>query len=262
VKPIKPPSLATWMLETLTLGRRNEALAGDLNEEFASGRSAAWYWRQVFAALLIASSREVANRRIALLFAALWSMLAPAWLLILSNIEQHSIFTARIVQLDWPWPVLCDLGLLLAANVLFIWLGISLYLIPHLWMKRSLRARPLSRGIRASLRVLLVLWAALIVLPKIFILAGQPADRRSLTPHIADPVKPRALGELFQISSYTEVARKNVGSAADPNTDPRTAMADMRVPAIVVRLPFFLCVLCTLWGATPRSQRQRNSINP
>jgi hypothetical protein len=248
------------MLERLTLGERNEALAGDLHEEFSDGRSADWYWRQVLTALAMACTREFASHRIALLFAALWAMLAPAWLLMLSNIEQHSIFTARIVQLDWPWPILCDLGLLLGANVLFIWLGISLYLILHLLMNRSLQARPLSHGIRASLPVLLAVWAALIVLPKIFLLAGQPAEQRSLTPHIAAPVKARAPVELFQISPYTDVARQNVDVAADPK-DAQSAIADLRVPAIVVRLPFFLCVLCTLWGATPRAKRRSTKIH-
>ncbi len=42
-----PPPLATWMLEHLTFGCRKEELAGDLCEEFRSGRSEGWYWRQV-----------------------------------------------------------------------------------------------------------------------------------------------------------------------------------------------------------------------
>jgi len=38
-----PPALATWMLKHLVLGKRNEALEGDLLEEFQRRRSASWY---------------------------------------------------------------------------------------------------------------------------------------------------------------------------------------------------------------------------
>lgn len=45
----RPPRLASLMLERFAPG--NEALHGDLDEEFSSGRSSAWYWRQVMAAI-------------------------------------------------------------------------------------------------------------------------------------------------------------------------------------------------------------------
>jgi hypothetical protein len=34
MKPSEPPALASWLLEHLALGKKNEALAGDLLEEF------------------------------------------------------------------------------------------------------------------------------------------------------------------------------------------------------------------------------------
>src|SRR6187200_3255711 len=45
----RPPRLASQLLERFAPG--NEALHGDLDEEFSSGRSSAWYWRQVMAAI-------------------------------------------------------------------------------------------------------------------------------------------------------------------------------------------------------------------
>lgn len=42
----RPPALADWLLDRLGDTRRHPAMAGDLLEEFRSGRSAAWYWRQ------------------------------------------------------------------------------------------------------------------------------------------------------------------------------------------------------------------------
>ena len=41
----QPPAFATWLLKRAARG--NEALVGDLLEEYRQGRSAVWYWRQV-----------------------------------------------------------------------------------------------------------------------------------------------------------------------------------------------------------------------
>src|SRR5512138_390071 len=45
----KPPKLATALLRCVADNK--PALIGDLLEQFRSGRSAAWYWRQVLAVL-------------------------------------------------------------------------------------------------------------------------------------------------------------------------------------------------------------------
>ncbi|TAM81535.1 MAG: hypothetical protein EPN47_12335 [Acidobacteria bacterium] len=55
----KPPALAAWMLEHMQWGGRNEALAGDLLEEFQRRRSASWYWRQVMGALVASVAGEL-----------------------------------------------------------------------------------------------------------------------------------------------------------------------------------------------------------
>jgi hypothetical protein len=54
----QPPRLATWLLDRLGYTRHNAALAGDLLEEFAAGRTAAWYWRQT---AMVISSGAVRN---------------------------------------------------------------------------------------------------------------------------------------------------------------------------------------------------------
>jgi len=48
-----PPRLATWLLEGLGSGARMGELIGDLTEQFATGRSRLWYWRQASAALVL-----------------------------------------------------------------------------------------------------------------------------------------------------------------------------------------------------------------
>ena len=177
---MKPPSIAAWMLEHLVPGPRNDALAGDLLEEFRKGRGNGWYWRQVASAVFIGLSRELRNHAAVLLFAAAWSMLAPAWLLAITNLEMQFNLNERFARMVWPWSIACDVGLLLAANILFIWAGIVLYLIPRLRAAGMLRARLLAKGVLASFPVLIALWATLVVLPKAFL--GQSIDRPAVIP--------------------------------------------------------------------------------
>jgi hypothetical protein len=260
VRTAKPPSLATWLLQHLSPGSRNEALAGDLIEEFRAGRSHGWYWRQVLSAIAIESSRQLVSHRTVLAFAALWSMLAPAWLLAVSHAEQHFHFAERISGFDWLWFSVSDLGLLLAANLVFIWAGIALYLTPHLWLSGSLRLRKIGRGILVSLPVVALLWAALILLPKRYVLLHQHVDRPSLSSFSGPPVPPLPHATIQQLS-------RNVGGPATaddkvaPSPNPRPAASDTRSSAILACLPFFLCVLCSLWAATSSSNRSGKRIS-
>jgi hypothetical protein len=59
MKSAKPPAFATWLLEQLALGDNNQALAGDLIEEFERRRSVAWYWRQVVGGILARLAGEL-----------------------------------------------------------------------------------------------------------------------------------------------------------------------------------------------------------
>jgi len=54
-----PPALATWLLHRMVPGENNEALAGDLLEEFHRRGSVAWYWRQVLGAMVAGFSKQL-----------------------------------------------------------------------------------------------------------------------------------------------------------------------------------------------------------
>ena len=54
-----PPRTATWFLKQFGSRMENETVLGDLVEQYGRGRSAAWYWRQVFVIVLIGVGREV-----------------------------------------------------------------------------------------------------------------------------------------------------------------------------------------------------------
>lgn len=212
-----PPSLATWLLEHLVPGPQNEALAGDLLEEFRSGRPAAWYWRQALAALILAWSKSISLRAPALLFTVLQTALVPAWLLLVSAVENHFNLHQRFHQMDWPWPFVCEWGLLLAANLTFIWTGIALYLVCHLSASGDLGIRRFVKGMRGSFPALITLWAALVVLPANFI------QRYDLHNSVS------AFHSIFGI----------------------------HIAALLVRLPFFFAILCTLWVAASSHPTRR-----
>lgn len=61
--PRKPPALATWLFDRFGFDRQNPPLTGDLLEEFRSGRSSAWYWRQTFVLVLTCLGQKARNSR-------------------------------------------------------------------------------------------------------------------------------------------------------------------------------------------------------
>lgn len=65
MKPDGPPRLAAALLRRLAPGE--EALAGDLDEGYRSGRSQGWYWWQTGAAIAVTTWRDLQHERIAAL---------------------------------------------------------------------------------------------------------------------------------------------------------------------------------------------------
>ncbi len=243
----EPPVLASWMLEHFTFGSRNEGLAGDLCEEFRSGRSGGWYWRQVLSAIAIRFTRSVGRNRTLILFAALWSMFAPAWLLIVSWVEEHAHLNERFYRMDWPWSSICDMGLLFVANLVFIWAGIVLYLLPDAFSTCGRRLWAIGRGVAASVPILMILWAALIVMPRYFF-AVQTTYQLSLGPvHETYIVTDFSSMKLIRIDPKDEWIAQFGDPIVVPEINPLSAITDVRVSSILVRVPFFLVVLCALW---------------
>lgn len=217
-----PPTLATWILEHWAPGDSNDALAGDLLEEFRDGRTAAWYWRQVFAAVAIRCWREILNRRVLLVFAVLWCMLAPAWRLLISNMENHSRALGMIWRIDWPWSTVCAFSLNLAIDLIFVWTGMLLCLLLQIGISKSLSTTQLGRSFMRSAAVFIAAWIPAFALGML-LPPGHPIDRRTLT----------LLSEIGNLGLWQ----------------------------FVYRLPFFLAMVSGLWGATslPGSGHQRTA---
>jgi hypothetical protein len=174
------------MLEHWTPGPRNDALAGDLIEQFRSGRThrtRAWYWRQVLAAIAIDCFREILNHRSVIFFAVLWSAASPSWVVLSTNAEVHSRAFDLMWQMDWPWSSICAIAVSFSTSLFFIWSGMALYLIPRMSITRSFNTRTLVRSLLQALPAFIAIAAVPFVLSLMFHPGhGQGIDRRTLTP--------------------------------------------------------------------------------
>jgi hypothetical protein len=88
-----PPALATWLFERLASGPHREALAGDLVEQYAMGRSRAWYWRQTLSAIIVSSITDVRDHKLlaARGLAVGWTVLLALRFLVVPTV--FSVFT-------------------------------------------------------------------------------------------------------------------------------------------------------------------------
>jgi hypothetical protein len=141
------------MLEHLVPAGRNEALEGDLLEELESGRSSSWYWRQVLRSLTIQWQQEILGHRMALVFATLWSMLAPTWLGLVYTKEFRGL-VATAQRFDWPWSAICPAFLWLSMLLVFLWTGMLLFFC---WSRASTTHFNSRRSCQGFLRGTLIL---------------------------------------------------------------------------------------------------------
>jgi len=172
----KPPLLARWMLEHLALGSNSDALTGDILEEFLSGRSCFWYWREVLFAIAVGFLREVRRRRSILGFALLWTLATPALTLCYFRFLSHSD-QSRLWSLPWPWSMICDIAITLGPLLVFLWFGMTLYLALNWWISRAHSIPRFGRGLLCSLVTYALIYAFLLSIPH----SGHPHDIRAVT---------------------------------------------------------------------------------
>jgi hypothetical protein len=171
MKRTEPPFIATWILERLTPGNSNDALLGDLLEEFRSGRSAGWYWRQVLAAVANGCFREMRVHWLVVVFAALWVIPAQAWW------SFASWFAIHCAGLIVPWPYSNMIGM---AVVIFesLWAGLAFYALLASFFGRDVTLEGIRRGVWIGPLVFSFLTVAIQILSHP--LGIPPADRGAL----------------------------------------------------------------------------------
>jgi hypothetical protein len=280
-----PPSIPTWLLEHCTPGGSDPSLRGDLIEEFRSGRSAAWYWRQALAVLAIGCLRDLRNHRRELVFGAFWSMLAPGWLFLAGVVTQRAANAGHIWQLPWPWSALCSSALSFAPGLLFVWAGMLVYLLPQWGSHKRFRILRVGRSVVLSALVFLVIASGLVWVPLLFPSAGSAVDSRGPALSIAPTapfIVPKNLGGGSQVTVTHNQQGKVVvhianrvyveppdspwpkqpfqldrNAPAHPPATPLAAIEEQGAWPLLTRLTFFLCLLFALWKSQPESRRQR-----
>jgi len=144
---MNPPTMATWMLKHLVLGDRNEALEGDLLEEFQRRRSASWYWRQVLGAILDFTNVLRAGwvTVLAVVFAGVW---VYGLALIVALTARSSV---EMVTGNWiPYQ---GLGWLAVGIVFYLAVPLSVFLA----LARNLSLRAFTVGLGAGVLVIVAL---------------------------------------------------------------------------------------------------------
>jgi hypothetical protein len=219
-----PPRFATWILEHLMTAESNQALDGDLMESFRAGRSASWYWRQVFSAIARRFIRSLFRHRFVLIFAAAWAMLSPAWFLILIRLQNESNFGGFIWRMPWPWSTVGNLGLSTVMALLFIWAGVLAYGIFLARVFGPVRLRRIGRIFAMGTAGYIVAFACESALMYIAYLSGL------LSVH------------LFR------------GSMAWRTLTLPEVIVSFALWTTYIRLPYLIGTACALWGAVPEAE--------
>jgi hypothetical protein len=156
MKQISPVALATWMLEHLPMGSHDESLSGDLLEEFQSGRSVGWYWRQAFTAIAVTLSSKARVYVLPLVFSAGWSILYPAvWLSVMRSQLAQSTWGLMVAH-DWPYSTALQFVSVVSPAALFVWVGFFVYLTLRNRADGPLSMLRLLGSLSISLNVLFV----------------------------------------------------------------------------------------------------------
>ena len=199
------------MLRHLSAGDRDEALDGDLLEVFRLGRSNAWYWRQVSAACLISWWDGLQARGPALVFALVWSMLAPVWYGLIERIEALSTFD-RIWQMLGPlWLPIALVGWI-ALHATFLWAGLAAYRFVNALLRKPIQLRDMRRAF----------WIAALVFPPV-------------------------AGLTFLVANLYWYSVPGLAHAKLAAT-PLRQIADLGLLADFIRFPYFVAMTVALWG--------------
>jgi hypothetical protein len=209
------------MLEHLTPAGCDEALGGDLLEEFRRGRSESWYWWQVLSACSVAWLNSLRARGSLLVFAVLWSMLAPAWNVLCDRIEDSPIISRlwEIAGGFWVFPALAGW---IALHSAFVWAGMLIFIAAHGSLRRRLDGGRLRRGFLLAPLIFVPLYGFMFLMVNLYWYSAFAQASLASTP----------LGEI----------------------------ADLRVLADVLRIPYLVALVSALWEAIPRSQGRPEAI--
>ena len=210
----EPLPLASWTLEHLASGERDEALAGDLLEHYRAGRTDGWYCRQVAAACLLSWSRSLAARGPVLAFALIWCLMAPAWQALVESIESDLPYN-QIAHFFGPLMLFVLPAGWTALHAAFLWVGLLVFRAAHEFLRKPLRESGMRRAFWLT---------ALILVPTAF----------------ATFVFEQLYQHTLPILAQANVAATSLGQ-----------IADLGIRANLIRIPYFVALAGALWGTVP-----------
>jgi hypothetical protein len=195
----EPPRMATWLLEQFSPVLENAPLAGDLIEAFKQGRSASWYWRQVFWALLLALPNLLRKKWGCLAYAVSWSgLISAAWISMLPIHGRRSAFPlvlalfAKGWGFEWPWSMVYQIAFVTVFEAMIVAFALGAYLaFFRIWKPRKLlQALILVIAVLAISNVAILgipaWWVVLSVPSMVALLLGMwTANRRNTSRHPA-----------------------------------------------------------------------------
>jgi hypothetical protein len=145
MKMSRPPRAAAWLLEYLVPGRMNDALAGDLQEEFGR-RGAVWYWRQVLLAIIVGFFRHLRKEWVSIAYAFGWLYATEE--IIRRVYSRMSTGPKEAWWIGWPWPfsLAAEIAREVCLGLIPLILGLAIYLV----LSRRFSLRGFTAGTAVS----------------------------------------------------------------------------------------------------------------
>jgi hypothetical protein len=221
MRQAEPPRLAAWMLEHCASAEHADALTGDLLEDFRAGRTDGWYWRQTLSACAVSWAEGLRARTSMVLFALVWSMLAPAWKAFIDGIDSTP-------GLDRIWPFLGPFWVLVALagwivlHSIFLWTGILVYYVANTSLGSVFRPKRLTRALLLAPLVFAPVYGALFLWADLY---------------------------WYSFFANAKLATTTLGQ-----------IADLQMLANMLRMPFLIALVCAIWNLVPQATPASHSL--
>jgi len=162
----QPPRIATWLLKQLGCGPNQDAVLGDLAEQYTRKGSDMWYWRQTLKAIPVSFLREIQGSRIPVLQVLGITLLTLALIAaLLSNINPF-----------WKIGLAAVLGGVFVGALMF-WRsyrqGAPVESSPLGDVRIDSSKIPIRGGIGAGILIVILLFGVLVELPELRLLAAM-----------------------------------------------------------------------------------------
>lgn len=213
----EPPPLAMWMLRHLTAGYRDEALDGDLLEVYRLGRTSAWYWRQVASTCTLSWCSNMFARGPVLVFALVWSMLAPVWYTAIDRLEASTAFDKASQMFEPIWLPLALIGWMV-IHAVFFWVGLLIFRMLHEVLRKPIPEGDFQGAFRIAPLVFPFICGVIFVVAKLYWYSIPGLAEAKLPPSVVGQV------------------------------------TDLGILAALIRLPYFAAMVVALWRIVPRAR--------